>query len=115
LGAGQKKEAEEKYQRERHAGKAEIAFYILLLIVLAVVLGAIHVAEWMFNGGNLIPSGREAIWALGAIAIPLAGAYLGGRYEEAKSIRDQRLIRLEMKIDELLDRQGKESYGRERT
>jgi hypothetical protein len=105
------KEAEKKYDRERedirHESKARFAFYILLVGVVVFIFGVGHLVEWMFDGGNLIPSGSEVTWALGGLAITLAGGYLGERYEEAKSIREQRLIRLEMKIDTLLDRQDR--------
>jgi hypothetical protein len=103
------KEAEEKYNRERenirHESKVGFALQFLMLFVVVIILVVIHLAEWMFSGGSLIPNGRDAAWAAGSIAFVLAGAYLSERYEEAKSIREQRLIRLEMKIDVLLDRQ----------
>jgi hypothetical protein len=103
-----KKEAEEKYNRERadirHESKVGFALQFLMLFVVAIVLVLAHLAEWIFSGGNLIPSGRDAAWAAGSIAFVLAGIYLSERFEEAKSIREQRLIRLEMKIDALLDK-----------
>jgi hypothetical protein len=103
------KEAEKKYDREqediRHESKAGFAFQILLVVVMAFLFVIGHLVEWMFDGGNLIPSGSEVAWALGGLAITLAGGYISERYEEAKSMREQRLIRLEMKIDTLLDKQ----------
>jgi hypothetical protein len=101
-----KEKAEIQYKSEREdvrdARKSGFFRYIILLVVVGIVFGVIHLAEWMFDGGSLIPSGRDVAWASGGIVFTLAGGYLSERYEEEKSIREQRLVRIELKIDAVL-------------
>lgn len=103
-----KKKAEDEHEREREdieaGGKSEFALHILLLIVVVVVFGAMHIGRWMFMGGSLIPSISDIALVSMMLVSILVGGYFFGRRDKATSIREERLIRLEMKIDALLDK-----------
>jgi hypothetical protein len=103
-----KKRAEAEHKRERkdieQEGKSGLALYVVFGVLWAVVFGVVHIAEWMFRGGKLLPSsfgvGMAVLWFVGALAF----GYISERHEKATSIREERLIRLEMKLDTLLNR-----------
>lgn len=102
-----KKEAEEKYKDEREDMNAEVKsgfyFHLFLYLLIGVVFGIIYVVNWMIVGGNFLPN-REAAWLIAAFIGGVPFTYLMERHDRIREVREQRLIRLEMKIDALLDR-----------
>lgn len=103
-----KKEAEEQYKDEREDINAEVKsgfyFYLFFYLCFGAVAGIIYVINWLVVGGAFLPSDHESVWV---IAIALGGipfTYLMERHDRIRELREQRLIRLEMKIDALFDR-----------
>jgi hypothetical protein len=84
--------------------KSGFYFHLFLYLFLGVVAGVIYVIHWMVVGGTFLPSDHNTVWVI-AIAVGfLPFTYLMERRDRIREIREQRLIRLEMKIDALLDR-----------
>jgi hypothetical protein len=105
-----KEKAEAEYKREKEDveadGKAIFALYVFYLIILVILFGTIYFVKWMIVGGNFLPhSWSDAAWGIVAVFGFLPISYLVERRDKAKEIREQRLIRLEMKIDTVLDGQ----------
>ncbi len=104
-----KKRAENQYNNERENLNDEIKsrFYLYLLIfgVFGVIFGAFYVVRWMIVGGDFLPSHHESLWTIIVIAGYVPFTYVMERFDRKREIREQRLIRIEMKIDALLDKQ----------
>jgi hypothetical protein len=102
------KEAEAKYKDEREDMNADVKsgvyFHLFLYLSLAVVAGIIYVIYWMVVGGTFLPSDHNAGWVIAIAVGGIPFTYLMERRDRIREVREQRLIRLEMKIDALLDR-----------
>jgi hypothetical protein len=103
-----KKEAEEQYKAEREDMNAEVKsgfyFHLLLYLLLGVVAGVIYVINWMVVGGTFLPSNHDVVWVIAIAVGGIPFTYLMERHDRIREVHEQRLIRLEMKIDALLDR-----------
>jgi amino acid permease len=78
-------------------------FYLIILIILCVV---IYIGKWLIMGGDFLPDNWwTATWEAVAILSVVPFMYVTDRWEKAKEFREQRIIRLETKIEELLDEQ----------
>jgi hypothetical protein len=101
-----KKEAEKKYKSEQEDlnrdVKSGFTLHLFLLAVIAVVFGAVYVVKWLIVGGDFLPSNRDAIWAIAVVGGGIPFTYVMERLDRKREVREQRLIRLEMKIDTLL-------------
>jgi hypothetical protein len=104
-----KERAEAEYKKEREGIRADVkvGFYLLLFvyIFLGVVFGAIYVVKWMIVGGDFLPSNHDAVWIIAIVVGGIPFSYVLEWQDRKREVREQRLIRLEMKIDVLLDRQ----------
>lgn len=104
-----KKEAEEEDEKEQKKvnAQAKSRFYLLsfLLVFVGVIMATFHVVWWLVVGGNFLPPKGEAVWVVAGMVGAYPLTYFIERYDRIREIREQRLIRLEMKLDALLDRQ----------
>ncbi|MBS1798448.1 MAG: hypothetical protein JSS95_01345 [Acidobacteria bacterium] len=104
-----KKKAKAEYENEeeriRTDVKAGFYLHLFIFVFLGVVFGAIYVIRWMIVRDNFLPSSHDAAWMI-AIAIgAVPFIYFTDRHDRIREVREQRLIRLEMKIDAMLAEQ----------
>ncbi len=108
-----KKKAEAEYQNEKESIRDEVrtGLYLHLIIytVLGVVFGLVYVIRWMIVGDSFLPSNHDAIWAIGVFVGGIPCVYLMDRNDRISEIREQRLVRLELKIDALMNQQDASS------
>jgi hypothetical protein len=106
-----KTEAEAKHEREQEEIRAKVksGFYLqsFLLVFAGLVIGAVYVVKCLVAGESVVPSSRDAVW----LAIVIVGMfpcnYLLERHDRIREVREQRLIRLEMKMNALMDSQSR--------
>jgi hypothetical protein len=89
----------------RYTSRISIFFSIILLIGASIVFGVIQLVRWGVMGGTLLPAKTDIYWFAGMVIWIVLLPPVFERLAEVRKLRAQRLIRLEMKIDALLDRQ----------
>ncbi len=102
------KEVESKYEREReetrYTSRISVFFSIIVLVGASVVFGAVQLVRWGLMGESLLPAKTDIYWFVGMVVWLVILPPVFERWDEARKLRIRRLIRLEMKIDTLLDK-----------
>jgi hypothetical protein len=102
------KEVESKYEREqeeiRHTSRISVFFSVLVLIGASIVFGVVQFVRWGLMGESLLPAKTDVYWFAGMVIWLVILPPVFERWEEARKLSIRRLIRLEMKIDALLER-----------
>jgi hypothetical protein len=88
----------------RYTSRISILFSVILLVGVSVVFGLIQLVRCGLMGESLLPAKTDIYWFAGTIIWIVLLPPVFERWAEMRKLRAQRLIRLEMKIDVLLDK-----------
>ncbi|HEY0264046.1 MAG TPA: hypothetical protein VGC07_05950 [Granulicella sp.] len=102
------KRAENQYENEqreiRQTGRIGTSISVFAFIGASIVLGVIQLVRWGLEGKSLLPTRLDIYWFAGVAIWIVILPPVFERWDEARKLRAQRLIRLEIKLDALLDR-----------
>jgi hypothetical protein len=77
----------------------------IVLAILVVVYGVIQIVKWLIGSGNLLPTHSDIVDIVGFLIFFFVGGHFWDIHQQINRNRNLRLIRVEMKLDALLERQ----------
>lgn len=102
--------AEEQLRKEQKEAREENkgSFWPIMggVAIVGIIYLVSHAAQWLLGYATLLPNRTDVLDMAGGLTLIIIVGGFFDAYQRAMRVRDKRLIRVEMKLDALLERQG---------